>query len=65
MKRRIVIDLDIDLNDTPEDYIDWGLDKAINHLFADGWMTGTLNAELNEWDYRIEDPEKITDNDKH
>lgn len=54
IKRKITINLEIDLNDTTEDEMDWGLDNAISHLYADGWFTGGTSAELDEWNYHIE-----------
>jgi len=58
MKRRITIDLDIDLNGVSEDEIDWGLDNAVKHLAGDGWFTGMTGAEVDTWDYTVEDPDE-------
>ena len=58
MKRRIIIDIDIDLNGTTEDEIDWGLDKAMVHLAGDGWFTGLTGAEVDTWSYKVEDPDE-------
>lgn len=64
MKRRIVIDLDIDLNGTPENDIDYGLAQAVKHLAGDGWFTGPTSAEVDEWYYQIEDPMKVSEESK-
>lgn len=64
MKRRITIDLDIDLNGVPEDYIDERLDNAVRHLAGDGWFTGPTSAEVDEWSYKIKDPMKVPEKNK-
>jgi hypothetical protein len=57
MKRRLTIDLDIDLNGALDEDIDWILSKCAEHLYANGLLTGTSDAEINKWDYKITDPD--------
>ena len=60
MKRRITIDLDIDLNGGSEKEIDLCLYYAVMHLDGDGWFTGPTSAKVNEWGYKIGDPDGET-----
>ena len=49
MKFKIVVELDISLNDVPlQEQVDM-LESAIEHLSADGLITGFTDAELDEY----------------
>ena len=55
MKRKIIIEIDFDLNGTAEKEIDRRLNRAIKYLYEDGWVTGTTNAIINDWSYTIDE----------
>jgi hypothetical protein len=57
MKRRVIIDIEYYLNNTPESEIDSSLNRAIMYLANLSWFTTNGDAEVDAWNYRIEDPE--------
>ena len=57
MKRRIIIDIDFDLNSVDEKDVDRELDYAVEHLANNGWLKGTTAAQVKNWSYTVEDPE--------
>jgi len=55
VKCKITIDLTIDLNGVSKEDIDWRLNKAVQFLFAEGLLTGDTAAEIDEYDYKVEE----------
>jgi hypothetical protein len=51
---KLTIDLDIDLDDTPEVHITDGLYRLAVHAAAEGLFTGATNATVTSWDYNVE-----------